>query len=145
MYRHILIATDGSEVAARAETQGLALAMAIGAQVTALTVTEMYPTTGGVLMPSAGDVSRYEAQAAAEAEKILARVAAAAKEHGVSCASRHIWDMLPAEGILQAAKEGGCDMIVMSTHGRRGLDRFLLGSQAQKVMTYSTVPVLICR
>ena len=63
---------------------------------------------------------------------------------GVALA-RHIGDQQPTEGILQAAKEAGCDMIVMSTHGRRGLDRFLLGSQAQKVMTYSTVPVLICR
>lgn len=145
MYRHILIATDGSEVAARAEAQGLALAKAIGAGVTALTVTEMYPTNNGVILPSASDVTIYEQRAAAEAQKILARVAAAAREVGVACATRHIGGQHPAEGILHAAMEAGCDLIVMSTHGRRGLDRFLLGSQAQKVMTYSTVPVLICR
>lgn len=145
MYRNILIATDGSELAGGAVSQGLGLAKAIGASVTAVTVTDQYPTDKAVLMPTAGDVDRYEAGAAAAARAILDRVAQAAVELGVTCKTHHVRDELPAEGIIQACRQHGCDLIVMATHGRRGMDRLLVGSQAAKVMTASSVPVLICR
>jgi nucleotide-binding universal stress UspA family protein len=90
-------------------------------------------------------VERYEDDAAENANKILASVSAAAKKLGVACETRHVKDQMPAEGIVSAATEGGCDLIVMSSHGRRGVARVLLGSQAQKVITYSPVPVLVCR
>ena len=68
-----------------------------------------------------------------------------ARRLGVACATRHIADQLPAEGILAACQKHGCDLIVMASHGRRGLSKLLLGSQANKVVTLSSVPVLVCR
>jgi nucleotide-binding universal stress UspA family protein len=97
------------------------------------------------MLPNAGDVQRYEAAAAVAARRILDSVAASAAELDVACDTRHIIGELPAEGILKAAREAGCDLIVMASHGRRGVERLLLGSQAMKVMAASTVPVLICR
>ena len=145
MYRHIMIATDGSDVAGRAVVQGLGLARAIGARVTAVTVTDRFPTSSPVMMPTADDVGRYETGAAKTARDILDKVCRAAAELGVAANSEHVVDELPAEGILKACRTHGCDLIVMATHGRRGIDRMLVGSQASKVMTTSTVPVLICR
>lgn len=145
MYCHILIATDGSELAGRAVEHGVAVAKATGAKVTAVTVTERFPTSSGVMMPSAGDVRRYEVAMAQGAQGILAKVEAAARAAGVAFAGLHIPDVYPADGIMMACQDRGCDLIVMATHGRRGMDRFLMGSQATKVMTASKVPVLICR
>ena len=68
-----------------------------------------------------------------------------AKQTGVTCETLHVKDQFPAEGIIETAKARGCDLIVMASHGRRGFARLLLGSQANKVVTHSTVPVLICR
>jgi nucleotide-binding universal stress UspA family protein len=90
----------------------------------------------------AGD---YERGAAEHAAKILGRVADMAKKADVSCATVHIKEQFPAEGIIAAAKNTDCDLIVMASHGRRGLARLLLGSEATKVLTLSSVPVLICR
>jgi nucleotide-binding universal stress UspA family protein len=145
MYRNILIATDGSGLADHAVTQGLALAKALGARVTAVTVTQQFPTNEGVMMPNASDVKHYEEIAALAARRILHQVEASAADLGVPCTSVHVADELPAEGILKTCQEQGCDAIVMATHGRRGLERVLLGSQAAKVVKLSTVSVLICR
>jgi nucleotide-binding universal stress UspA family protein len=144
MYRHILIATDGSELAAKAVTAGLELANALGAKVTAVTTTEPWTT-----MVTAGPafvfpVEEYEKAAADKAARILAAVEAAARERGVACETVHVKDF-PAEGIIATAAAKGCDLIIMSSHGRRGLARALLGSQALSVLTHSTIPVLICR
>jgi nucleotide-binding universal stress UspA family protein len=76
---------------------------------------------------------------------VLAGVTEAAGRIGVACATLHAEDRFPAEGILDAARTHGCDLIVMASHGRRGLTRLLLGSEAVRVPTHSTVPVLICR
>jgi nucleotide-binding universal stress UspA family protein len=87
----------------------------------------------------------YERIAHDHAQNILANAAMAAKAAGVVCETLHIKDVLPASGILQAAQERGVDLIVMSSHGRSGLARLLLGSEANEVVSKSTVPVLICR
>lgn len=145
MFRHLLIATDGSELAGHAVDHGLGLAKAVGAQVTVLTVTEPFPATSRVMMPSAEDVQRFENGANAAAERLLSEVADRARATGVACSTRHLRDGHAAEGILQTSRELGCDVIVMATHGRRGLDRLLVGSQAAKVMAGSSVPVLVCR
>lgn len=145
MYRHILIATDGSDIARRAEEQGIAVARALGATVTALMVTERFPANSPVMLPSTDDVRRYEGEMAKGAGAVLARVGKAATAAGVACATLHIPDGSTVESILTACQQEGCDLVVMATHGRRGIDRLLLGSQAMKVMTASTVPVLICR
>jgi nucleotide-binding universal stress UspA family protein len=145
MYKHILIATDGSELAQKAVDQGLAVARALAAKVTAATVTEPWVAVAPGEMAIAFPIEQYEKAAAANAARILAVVAAAAKQAGVACDTLHVKDEFPAEGIIEAAKQRGCDLIVMASHGRRGLTRLLLGSQANRVVTHSTVPVLICR
>jgi nucleotide-binding universal stress UspA family protein len=144
MYKHMLIATDGSELAERAVEVGIALAKAVGARVTAVTVTE--PWTAMVIGEPAlvFPVEEYEKAAAKNAERILAKVSDAAKAAGVECATLHVSDF-PAEGIVEAAQVHGCDLIVMASHGRRGLSKLLLGSQATRVLALSQVPVLICR
>jgi len=145
MYKHVLIATDGSELAQKAVDQGLALAKALGARVTAVTVTEPWPVTMAGDVVVAYPVEDYERSAAEAAAKVLAAVTDQAGRQGVPCAALHVKDRFPAEGIIEAAKSTGCDLIVMSSHGRRGLSKLLLGSQATEVLTSSTVPVLICR
>jgi nucleotide-binding universal stress UspA family protein len=87
----------------------------------------------------------YEKMAAENAARTLSAVAEIAKNMGLACATLHMKDLFPAEGIIGAAKDKGCDLIVMASHGRRGLAKLLLGSQATKVLTLSTVPVLVCR
>jgi nucleotide-binding universal stress UspA family protein len=83
--------------------------------------------------------------AAENAGKVLASAKAIAEKDGVACRTLHIKDQHPSEGIIQAAKDQGCDLIVMASHGRRGLSRLILGSQAYEVVTHSAVPVLIIR
>jgi nucleotide-binding universal stress UspA family protein len=144
MFRHILIATDGSELAQKALTTGVALARELKAKVTAATATE--PWSGMVITESAlvFPIEDYEKAAKENAKRILAGVSAAAWDAGVPSETLHISDF-PAEGIVAAANAKGCDLIVMASHGRRGLSRLLLGSQATRVLTLSSVPVLICR
>ncbi len=145
MYRNILIATDGSELAQKAVDHGLAIAKGLGSKVTVVTVTEMMSTQSGMLMPRAADVDRYETEAKAMARGILEKAAEASKAAGVACDMVHVADKTPAEGVLETTRSRGCDLIVMASHGRRGLNRLLLGSHAQEVMVHSSVPVLVCR
>lgn len=145
MYRHILIATDGSELATKAVEQGLALAKALKAKATAVTVTESWISLVSGDMAIAFPEEEYEQGCAENAAKIFGGVSDAAKRIGIECETLHVKDQFPAEGILDAAKAHSCDLIVMASHGRRGVARLLLGSQANKVVTHSTVPVLICR
>jgi nucleotide-binding universal stress UspA family protein len=143
MYSHILIATDGSELAGKAVAAGLALARELKSRVTAVTATEPWSAMASepaLVFP----VEEYEKAAAENAAGILAGVAAAAEDAGVDCETVHVKDF-PAEGIIETAKAKGCDLIVMASHGRRGLSRLLLGSQATRVVTLSPVPVLVCR
>ena len=90
-------------------------------------------------------IHEYEESVATNAARILSAVDTQAKAQGVTCATLHVKDQFPAEGIIETAGQRGCDVIVMASHGRRGLMRFLLGSQAIKVLTNSTIPVLVCR
>jgi nucleotide-binding universal stress UspA family protein len=145
MYKHLLIATDGSELAQKAIDHGLALTKALNAKVTAVTVTEPWTSVVTGEMAIAFSVDLYEQGAAASAEQILSCVRASARNAGLACETLHVKDQFPAEGIIEAAKLHGCDLIVMASHGRRGLSRLLLGSQANRVVTQSTIPVLICR
>jgi nucleotide-binding universal stress UspA family protein len=87
----------------------------------------------------------YEKAMSANAAEILAKADEAAGKAGISCTTIHVKERHPAEGIIETAKARTCDLIVMSSHGRRGLSRLLLGSQAYNVITHSTIPVLICR
>lgn len=145
MYAHILIATDGSELANRAVEQGLTLAKALGSKATAITVTEPWTAAVSGEWAVAFPVEEYEKAAAANAQKILAQVTETAARVGVACETRHVKDQFAAEGIVEEAKSVGADLIVMASHGRRGLAKVVLGSQATRVLTHSTMPLLICR
>jgi nucleotide-binding universal stress UspA family protein len=145
MFTHILIATDGSELAAKAVSTGLELARQLGAKATAVTATEPWAAVVSGEAAFGFPPDEYEKAAAITAARALSGVTEAARRIGVACATLHAKDRYPAEGILEAAKAHGCDLIVMASHGRRGLTRLLLGSEAVRVLTSSTVPVLICR
>jgi len=90
-------------------------------------------------------IRQFEALASAAAKRILDVAVERGKAHGVACDRIHLQDQHPAEGIIAAAKDKGCDLIVMASHGRRGAARLLLGSQAYEVLANSSVPVLIAR
>lgn len=148
MYKHILIATDGSELATKALDHGLALAKSAGAKATVVTVTEMWSAMDiahEVRQGKPDPIGHFEDIAAAAAKHILDGAARLASARGVACNYVHVKDQHPAEGIIDAAKENGCDLIVMASHGRRGVSRVLLGSQAYQVLSHCTVPALIVR
>ena len=148
MFKHILIATDGSELADKAVTHGLALAKCLNAKVTAVTVTEPWDAWSMAALAEAqarNPVADYEEAMAASANRILWAVSENAKQQDLDCRTLYVKDRHPAEGIIETAKAQACDLIVMASHGRRGLSKLLLGSQANKVVTVSPVPVLICR
>lgn len=145
MYAHILIATDGSDLANNAVEQGLTLAKTLGSKVTAITVTEPWTAAVSGEWAVAFPVEEYEKAAASNALKVLAQVTEQAKRIGVPCETVHVQDQFPAEGIVAEAKARGCDLIIMASHGRRGIAKFVLGSQATRVLAHSTVPLLICR
>lgn len=145
MYTHILVATDGSELAQKAVDHGTALAKALGAKLTIITVSEPWAAIAPGEVGMAFPIEDYEKGAADNAARILTAASAAAKAGGVTCATQHVKDRFPAEGIIEASKTLNADLIVMASHGRRGVSRLLLGSQANRVVTHSDVPVLICR
>lgn len=148
MFKHILIATDGSELADKAVEQGLALAKALNASATAVTVTEPWDALAMAAIAEGqmrNPIPDYEGRMAAAANRILGSVAEKAKKLDVPCATVHVKDRHPAEGIIETVQAQTCDVIVMASHGRRGLARLLIGSQANKVVTLSPVPVLVCR
>ena len=148
MFKHILIAIDGSELAQKAETVGLTLAAALNARVTAVTATKPWDALSISALAERGlpnPVADYDEIAAASANRILWGVTETAKKIGVVCTTLHANDKYPAEAILETAKKRGCDVIVMASHGRRGISRMLLGSQAMEVVTLSAIPVLLCR
>jgi nucleotide-binding universal stress UspA family protein len=148
MYGRILIATDGSELAGKAIIHGISLAKRLNAPVCIVTVTEAWSSSDLARAARRGNqnpIAQYEEMATAAASHILEGAAQVAKAAGVSCETVHIRDQHPAEGIIAAAGDKACDLIVMASHGRRGLGRLLLGSQANEVLTHSKVPALIVR
>jgi nucleotide-binding universal stress UspA family protein len=145
MFKRLLIATDGSELAGKGVARGLALAKQLGAQAVVLTATEPWTAmTNGEGFAFDFPIEEYETAAAKHAQEILAKVREEGRQAGVECETVHVSDF-PAEAILATAKAKECDLIVMASHGRRGLSRLLLGSQATRVVTLSTIPVLVCR
>ncbi len=145
MYKHILIATDGSELAQRAVDQGLDIARLMQAKVTVITVTEPWTAAVSGEWAVAFPVEEYEKASEGNASKVLEAVQKKAATLGVPCDGVHVKDQYPAEGIVEEAKVRGCDLIVMSSHGRRGLAKFVLGSQATRVLASTTIALLIAR
>ena len=146
MYKHILISTDGSEVARKGVDHGLALAKSVGAKVTMVMVTERWPVYAGPeWIPGPTEMADYDARQKEAATTVLADVKAAADRLGVDAETVHVPDALPAEAIIATANERHCNLIVMASHGRRGLRRLLLGSQTSEVLVGSPVPVLVIK
>jgi nucleotide-binding universal stress UspA family protein len=148
MYKNILIATDGSEVAERGVKHGLELAKAIGAKATIVTVTEMWDPrrmAADAWRQNYNAVQEYDKAAAAGAKSILDAASGVASGLGVQADVRHVANEHPADGIIKTATGGNFDLIVMASHGRRGINRLLLGSVAMEVVSQSTVPTLIVR
>lgn len=145
MYKHILLPTDGSELATKAVDHGLAFAKSIGAKITVLTTTEpfhVFSTDPKMLADTAPVYKRHAAEFAA---KTLDAVAKSASAAGVPCETIHLEEGFPYEGIIKTADKKGCDLIVMASHGRRGVSAIVLGSETLKVLTHSKTPVLVYR
>lgn len=146
MYDHILITTDGSEVAQKGVDHGLALAKALGAKAAILAVTERLPTyagfEGGLTAVAYVD---FGAGQKAAAEEVLASAKASAGRMGVVAETVLRENPQPAEAIIETAKALNCSLIAMASHGRRGLGRLFLGSVTAEVVAHSPIPVLVVR
>jgi len=141
MYRHILIPTDGSEIAERGVAHGLALAKSLGAKVSVIFVVEPFSELSGRFLEA---VATYAELRKEQAATVLKRLASKAKEAGVSCETIQVESGQPHQAIIAAARDNGCDVIVMSSHGRSGLSMLLIGSVTNKVLTEAKTPVLVC-
>jgi nucleotide-binding universal stress UspA family protein len=147
MYRHILIPTDGSELSHRAVQHGLSLAKSVGAKVTALTVEgsfNVYDVPASKVYEMSGSFAEHVERTKAHAEKILNGVAEEARSAGVTCDTVQVERDNPYEAIIETAKQRGCDLIVMASHGRSGISAIVLGSVTTKVLTHTQIPVLVC-
>jgi nucleotide-binding universal stress UspA family protein len=146
MYKSILIPTDGSEFAAKGVETGLSLARSFGAKVTLLMVSEPLPTYVGLEATAMSaifvDYDKIQAESAAA---VLAAAKRKADDMGVAAETHYVSRSQPADAILATVKTHGNDLIVMASHGRRGVRRLILGSQTAEVLAQSTVPVLVVR
>ncbi|WP_454908604.1 universal stress protein [Variovorax gossypii] len=147
MFKRILVATDGSTLSKKAVTSAIALAAQNDADLVALNVIPRYPRSylEGSMTFSAEDIGRIEQQWAEKAQAMLDTVSARAKESGVRIKTATANSDLVAESIIAAAKKYKSDLIVMASHGRKGIKRLLLGSETQHVLAHSTLPVLVLR
>jgi nucleotide-binding universal stress UspA family protein len=145
MYKKILVPTDGSDLSNQAVDAAIDYARLSGAALVAFSVAQPYPmlpAIDGAMMIDPG-IDSTELQHLAQ--QAVAQVARAAKAAGVACETHISMSFLPYEEIIRAADDYQCDVIFMASHGRRGLSRLLAGSQTQKVLAYSHVPVLVLR
>jgi nucleotide-binding universal stress UspA family protein len=148
MYKHILVPTDGSKLSARAAKAAIGIARATGAKLTAFHVVTPYmPPAGDAMMYYVDGFSPedYDKATAAQAERALGQVKKAALAADVPCATLSETAPQPWAAIIATARSKRCDLIVMASHGRRGLAGLILGSETAKVLTHSKTPVLVCR
>jgi nucleotide-binding universal stress UspA family protein len=147
MYTRILVATDGSALSKKAVGSAIALAGLTGAELVAFKVVPRYPMSyfeGGMAMP-VDDIGRIEKQWADEGQAVVDAVKKAATAKGVTAKAITVKSDLVGEAVIKAALKHKCDLIVMASHGRRGIKRLLLGSETQHVLTHSHIPVLVLR
>jgi nucleotide-binding universal stress UspA family protein len=145
MFKHILIPTDGSDLSRKAVLYGVRLAKESGAKVTGLTVAEPYRVATMDTILISVDEGDYEEQSRVLSEKAMEQVKMAAQAAGVPCETVREVNDQPYRAIIDAAQALQCDLIVMASHGRRGISALLLGSETAKVLTHSTIPVLVYR
>lgn len=149
MYTHILVPTDGSALSDKAVEAAIKLAKLAGARITAFHAVEPYPLQGAYAAEASG-VAELQPEIFAErseeyAKRVLDTVSSAAAAAKVPCTTSFATSRSASQAIVEKAKKEKCDLIVMASHGRRGLEGFLLGSETQKVLTHSTIPVLVYR
>lgn len=147
MHKHMLIATDGSELATKAVTHGLGLAKQLGARVTIVTGTQLWSVIEMTrhARDTRNPIEVYEEMATKHAGKVLSAAATMAAGQGVACETVHMQDSKPAEAIVETAETRGCDLIVMASHSRQGVSRLLLGSETARVLALTAIPVLVYR
>ncbi len=144
MFKRILVPTDGSEITGKAVQSAIELARLAGAELFAVSVKEPFPYSAISEMQPVPPQEFYDAQERIAAENVKAVITAAAAA-GLTCQGHTVEALRPWEAILDHAKLQGCDLLVMASHGRRGMSALLLGSETQKVLTHSTLPVLVVR
>jgi nucleotide-binding universal stress UspA family protein len=147
MYQRILVPTDGSALSKKAIRSAVELAGGLGAEVVALNVVPRYPMSyfdGGISV-SPQEMARIEKQWAENGQALADEVEKAAAKAGVKAKAVTVRSDLVAESILAAARKHKCDLVVMASHGRKGIKRLLLGSETQHVLTHGDIPVLVLR
>jgi nucleotide-binding universal stress UspA family protein len=149
MFKHILLPTDGSKLSNKAVKQAISLASELGARITAVNViakTHSPLMDDGFIVPEIPVMQKRLEKAEADlAKKILDAVRKSAADAGIKSDAVAVTSDLPYEAIIKQAEKSRCDLIVMASHGRRGLQGVLLGSETIKVLTHSTIPVLVIR
>lgn len=147
MFKHLLIPTDGSTLSQDAVAQAIDFAQALGARVTFFMATKMVPGfyLSSGMIPDAGLMNDFRDDEEASANEVLSACVERAKTAGVSCDTLVRTAEQPWQAIIDAATAAECDLIFMASHGRRGIQALLLGSETQKVLTHSRIPVLVYR
>ena len=144
MYKRILVSTDGSDISRKAAETAVALAKATGGELLTISVKEPFPYSAISEMQPVPPQEFFDAQERIARERVQG-VLDVAKAAGVACQAHTVEALHPWEAILDHAKNQNADLIVMASHGRRGLTALLLGSETQKVLTHSSIPVLVVR
>lgn len=145
MFKTILVPTDGSTLSDQAVTAAIEFAQIHHSKIIGLSVAEPYPFSALSESALATDATSYEEKMYELAELYVTKVANAANKAGVSCETTVAQSFSPYEEIIKAAKKYNCDVIFMSSHGRKGLNKLFVGSETQKVLAHSTTPVLVFR
>jgi nucleotide-binding universal stress UspA family protein len=144
MFKRILVPTDGSDITAKAVDAAIELARSLNAQLYTISVKEPFPYSAISEMQPTPPQEFFDAQERIAAKRVQAVVDLSQKA-GVSCQSHTVEALHPWEAIIEHAKRSECDLLVMASHGRRGVSALLLGSETQKVLTHTKVPVLVVR
>ena len=148
MYKHILLPTDGSKLSAKAVRQAVRFAKSIGARLTALHVSAEFRDMmdeGFAVLAVPALKKHFESESIKRSNTLLQDVKSRAQAAGVECEGVSVMSDRPYDAIIRQAKKARCDLIMMASHGRKGLSGLLLGSETAKVLTHSTIPVLVLR
>lgn len=145
MFKHFLVPTDGSPRADAMIARAMTFAGRLGARVTGLHVIPQYHLMTYRLTSLQDTRETFAAETARHADEFLAALSRAATQAGVPCETVTATDDHPWQAIVQTAQQRDCDLIVMSSHGRRGLQAMLIGSETHRVLTHSAIPVLVFR
>ena len=147
MFKHILVPTDGSELSKDTARRAISFAKDAGARITAFFAKPEYPVSyygeGALIDPTTPE--KFAELAEQQAQQTLAFVADLGAEEGVAVSTLSLTSDIPYQAIIDAATRAGCDLIFMASHGRRGFSALLLGSETNKVLTHSKIPVLVYR